>query len=457
MGIVIELKASVQMKKSVSSAAGMFVVGCVQSVHAQVVHEDMEIVSSIVENENRFGISIAIENGILAVGSELDDDQGYATGSVYLFDESTGEQIARVVLEDGESRDYFGGFIAMENGLLAIGATGDASEPTLGSVYVFDASTGDQLSKLQFNDGEDVYRFNGAIAMDDGMIAIGIQTGRNTGGAYLFDVQTGDQIYNLTIPAQSRFGDFGGSIDIDDGIVAVGDQSFSYVHPDSDLISTGAVYLFDATTGEQLSMLVTDEPNRSALGRSVDIHNGLVAVGASSEMSGKGAVYLFNITTGQEIKKFVASDGWFDDYFGGAVSMQGNVLAVGATGEETNGSNSGAAYLFDIRTGIEIAKLLPSNGSRDAFFGGSVIVENNTAIVAAASPRLGTRGSVYFFDVPSYCASDITNDGELDFFDISEFLRGYLAENPVVDFYTDGIFDFFDVSEFLEAFTEDCP
>jgi len=57
----------------------------------------------------------------------------------------------------------------------------------------------------------------------------------------------------------------------------------------------------------------------------------------------------------------------------------------------------------------------------------------------------------------SACLPDLTGDGELDFFDISAFLNGFNAQDPIADFTGDGMFDFFDVSAFLNAFNAGCP
>ena len=55
------------------------------------------------------------------------------------------------------------------------------------------------------------------------------------------------------------------------------------------------------------------------------------------------------------------------------------------------------------------------------------------------------------------CIADFTNDGILDFFDVSAFLTGFNTQNPVSDLTNDGIFDFFDISIFLQAFATGCP
>ncbi len=55
------------------------------------------------------------------------------------------------------------------------------------------------------------------------------------------------------------------------------------------------------------------------------------------------------------------------------------------------------------------------------------------------------------------CQADLTNDGLLNFFDVSAFLSAFALMDPVADFNDDGQFNFFDVSAFLTAFADGCP
>tara|TARA_A100000171_G_scaffold10177_1_gene7935 strand:+ start:1111 stop:3423 length:2313 start_codon:yes stop_codon:yes gene_type:complete len=55
------------------------------------------------------------------------------------------------------------------------------------------------------------------------------------------------------------------------------------------------------------------------------------------------------------------------------------------------------------------------------------------------------------------CAVDYNGDGELNFFDVSEFLVAYTGGDLSVDFDGSGTLDFFDVSTFLVAFNAGCP
>ncbi|HCT44676.1 MAG: chloroperoxidase [Phycisphaerae bacterium] len=55
-----------------------------------------------------------------------------------------------------------------------------------------------------------------------------------------------------------------------------------------------------------------------------------------------------------------------------------------------------------------------------------------------------------------YCLADMDRNGEVGFFDVSEFVRLYGDEDEAADMDANGVFDFFDVSLFLEAYTHGC-
>lgn len=55
------------------------------------------------------------------------------------------------------------------------------------------------------------------------------------------------------------------------------------------------------------------------------------------------------------------------------------------------------------------------------------------------------------------CDVDINCDGELDVFDVFEFLEAFENMDPRADFLADGIFDIFDVFEYLDQFQAGCP
>ena len=80
-----------------------------------------------------------IADGVVAVGAHRDDDNGSDSGSAYLFDATTGAQIAKLLPDDGEPNDQFGMSIAIADGVVAVGAVlRDGNADDSGSVYLFD-------------------------------------------------------------------------------------------------------------------------------------------------------------------------------------------------------------------------------------------------------------------------------------------------------------------------------
>ena len=70
-----------------------------------------------------------------------------------------------------------------------------------------------------------------------------------------------------------------------------------------------------------------------------------------------GAAYIFerNGSSWNQVAKLIASDGAPGDYFGYSVSISGNYAIVGAYNEDDNGTHSGSAYIFNFSTSSNIA------------------------------------------------------------------------------------------------------
>src|SRR6185436_2272904 len=93
----------------------------------------------------------------------------------------------------------------------------------------------------------------------------------------------------------------------------------------------------------------------------------------------------------------LASDGAAGDSFGNSVSFSGDTAVVGAAGDDTpGGTDVGSAYVF-VRSGTtwsEQQKLLGSDGAADDYFGRSVSLSGDTAVVGAyQNPYPGPTGA----------------------------------------------------------------
>ena len=98
----------------------------------------------------------------------------------------------------------------------------------------------------------------------------------------------------------------------------------------------------------------------------------------------------------------VANDGVAEAFFGGSVAINNGTIVVGAVDDDNeNGEDSGSAYVY-IRNGdtpwTQQAKLMAKDGAAYDYFGRSVDVDGDTVVVGARYDDDGTNnGSVYIF------------------------------------------------------------
>jgi hypothetical protein len=418
---------------------------CTSALAAPALGQELKLLPSDGAASDNFGWSVAIDSGVVAVGAFYDDDNGAESGSAYVFDAATGSQIAKLLPTDGAANDKFGWSIAIHNGIVAVGVYGDDDNGAdSGSAYLFDAATGNQIAKLLPSDGAASDYFGWSVAIDSGIVAVGAygddDNGGDSGSAYLFDAATGNQIAKL-LPGDGAGNDnFGYSIAIDNGVIAVG-----ALGDDDNGSFSGSAYLFDAATGSQIAKLLpTDAADGDQFGGSIAIDNGIVAVAAhgnGDNGSGSGSAYLFDAATGTQLAKLLPGDGAAGDLFGNSVAIDNGVVAVGAYLDDDNGSASGSSYLFDAATGNQIAKLLPGDGREFDHFGTSIAIDNGVVAVGSRfdDDNGSDSGSAYVFDV----------NADPDWDGLSDFDEYFLGTDPrLADSDGDGLTDGLEVNAF---------
>ena len=114
--------------------------------------------------------------------------------------------------------------------------------------------------------------------------------------------------------------------------------------------------------------------------------------------------YFITANFALEAQKLVASDGVESDFFGSSVSISGDRAIVGASSADVGGNYAqGAAYVFvrdDQGDWLEEQKLVASDGDAHDWFGHSVSISGDTAIVGAYWVGIGAeneRGAAYVF------------------------------------------------------------
>ena len=170
-----------------------------------------------------------------------------------------------------------------------------------------------------------------------------------------------------------------------------------------------------APSFEVKKLRASDGQAGDAFGRSVAVSGDTAVVGAVFEDArgtDAGAVYVFRRGQGGtdnwgEVKKLTALDAQVGDFFGQSVAVSGDTAVVGAVLEDAGGNpndNFGGAYIFQRDQGGadnwgEVKKLTASDAERKDFFGVGVAVSGDTAVVGAFFEDAGgsSAGAGYVF------------------------------------------------------------
>jgi outer membrane protein assembly factor BamB len=199
------------------------------------------------------------------------------------------------------------------------------------------------------------------------------------GLVHLFDTTTGLETYELKATPGAFAQYMGFSVDLNGSHVVAGAPGWPF-----GLLAPGSSYLFDATTGQQLfELAASDSSNDDAFGFAVAIENNHVLVGApkaGGPASNTGAAYLFDTATGQELRRLNASDGSYSDKFGTDVALANGVAYVSAPEHYVASQNTtGAIYVFDVQTGAQLGKITPESldGMHVSTLTPNFIVEGN--------------------------------------------------------------------------------
>jgi hypothetical protein len=232
------------------------------------------------------------------------------------------------------------------------------------------------------------------------------------GSAYIFERDgSGNwtQVQKIVAPDRAANDFFGSSVSISGNYAIVGASCESEdAAGENTLDYAGSAYIFErdgSGNWTQVQKIVAlDRAEGDFFGNSVSISGNYVLVGDTEEdedaegentLNSAGSAYIFERDGSgnwTQVQKIVASDRAEEDYFGGSVSISGNFAIVGADYEDENaeGGNtfnrSGSAYIFE-RDGsgnwTEVQKIVASDRAMDDFFSNSVSISGNYAVVSA--------------------------------------------------------------------------
>ena len=330
--------------------------------------------------EDFFGRSVSISEDRIAIGAYQADVGGNADqGAVYLFERNTGGtdawgQARKITTTDGSTGDWFGLYVTLAGDTLVVAATGAdvGGNADQGVVYIYYRNLGGennwgQAARLTASDGGAGDLLGWPVRIDGEVLVAGA-SGKNNlqGAAYIFyRNQDGSDAWGEVKKLVASDGQsedrFGFSVGVSGDIVMAG----AYQADPGGNTDQGAVYVYQRDTGGAdqwglvKKLLASGGAADSRFGESLAIYENRAVVGAYTASpggiyrAGEAYVYLRNHggdNAWGEAAVLTASDANPDDQFGYSVSLDENLVSIGAYATDFgSATNQGAAYVFSLK------------------------------------------------------------------------------------------------------------
>ena len=381
--------------------------------------QHQKLFASDAESRDRFGTTLAMSGDYVIVGTPTKDGIGRNSGAAYIFRRQGTEWVeqAKIISPEETPGDYFGVSVAIDENTVLIGSH-RTNEPLAdgGAVYVFERNgeIWNHTTKLTAPDGSRFAYFGFSVGIDADTAIIGAirddEAGNDAGAAYIFvRNQFGWVLQAKLIGNNTEAEDnFGYAVDVDgDFAIATSPKNRG----------DGAAYIYrrEGTEWEQkrnrirIRMIPIDPDGASSFGVSVDIRGETAVIGAIGGNVGLetvGAAYVFTQNEPpfwNQHTKLVASDRNGGDQLGFAVAIGENEVIAGAPRHNAGGLSSGAAYIFEQRedaSWVESSKLSDGETASEDQFGVSVAISGNFAISGAQQDDdvAPNAGAAYIFE-----------------------------------------------------------
>ncbi len=378
--------------------------------------EQAELVSSNPKNNANFGNSVSIYGDTAIVGEPFQIFFETNLGKAYIFTRSGTNWLrqAELVPLDPEVRAQFGWSVSIYGDTAIVGAPfKDASGTDSGKAYIFirdSYGNWSQQAELVPLDPELNAQFGNSVSIYGDTVIVGAllkdASGSDSGKAYIF-TRSGTSWTRQAelVPSDPELNAlFGFSVSIYGDTVIVGS-----LLKDTSIFNSGKAYIFtrSGTSWSRQAELVPSDPEIGAnFGISVSIYGDTAIVGASRKDasgtdSGKAYIFTRSGTSWSQQAGLIPSDPEADAQFGNSVSIYSDTVIIGAIAADVSGSNSGKAYIFT-RLGSswsQQAALVPSDPEVNSFFGNSVSIYDNKAIIGAFFKDINPTdaGKAYIF------------------------------------------------------------
>jgi len=359
--------------------------------------EEARITPADAEDLDRFGQSVAV-SGEVAIFGSMDDDLGIDAGAAYVYRIS--KPGGKLLSSDPHIADHFGVDVALDGDVAVVGADDHDKAGTnagLAAVYRFDGGLWQSESPLLAADGAAGDALGRKVAVSGDVALVGaplddLVSGADAGSAYVFRYDGGYWMQEAKLRPTgpgTTLDAFGSSVSVSGDVAVVGAPG-----DDDAATDAGAAYVYrydGASWLLEAKLLASGGASGDGCGSAVGVFGGVVAVGCSGDDdlgTDSGSVFVYHYTgAGWAFKAhFTPNGGGAGDGFGSAVAVWGDLVVTGAPGADASGgTDSGRAYVARYRGPSYVldAVLTAADGATDDHFGTSVAAWGDTVVVGS--------------------------------------------------------------------------
>jgi len=249
-----------------------------------------------------FGVSVAMDDSIAAVGASGEEICGPDAGAVYVYERVDGitkwQNTARLTPRDCRENMFFGGDVAVSGRRVLVGASSEAFPTDLANAaYVFERTDdGDwiQTARLTGDRNRQEGLFAAGLDLEGDRAVVttsGSLRGEYSGAVYIFNYDRGANVWRrskrLTASPDARAGVLGNDVSLHGDYLAVAASTFQEERP-------GSVYLFRYDDASEDWVAATRLRGVDAFFIDVDLHDMTLVVGedrAGPKGAGEATVY----------------------------------------------------------------------------------------------------------------------------------------------------------------------
>lgn len=375
---------------------------------------------------NSFGQSVAVSGETVLIGAPFGDAGGFGDqGAAYAYVRSNASWTlqAKLIASDAATFDTFGTSVSLSGDTAVVGVPFDDVDgrSDQGSVRIFvrSGSIWSPQATLLASDGAARDDFGWSVSISGDTVLIGsylddLGANEAQGSAYVFTRAGASwtQQIQLTDPAGEASDQFGIAVALSGDVALVG-ASFDDLGAAQD---QGSARLFTRVGGSWLigsdtKIMPPERQEFDGVGNAVAISGDTAIIGASfsdvNNMFDRGAAYIYTRSGSGWVQqtRLLAPQGKLFDFFGWSVAISGDTAVVGAPQVDDAGTNvqtnEGAAYVF-VRSGgvwsLQATLKAPDRRQDDAF-GNAVAIDGDSIFVGApfSDGTSQNEGAVYGF------------------------------------------------------------